>query len=91
MPYYVYIVTNPRNTVLYTGTTNNLIKRMYQHKNKLIVGFTARYNVNKLVFYEIFNTPIEAISAEKKIKGWLRKKKIELIKEKNPEWKDLSE
>ena len=64
---------------------------MYEHKNKLIAGFTAKYNVNKLVFLESFSNPQEAIAAEKMIKGWLRKKKIALIEKGNPQWKDLSE
>lgn len=89
MKYYVYIATNKNNNVLYTGITNDLNKRMYEHKNKLMKGFTEKYNVYKLVFYEEFNSPYEAIGAEKKIKGWLRKKKIDLIKNKNPEFKDL--
>ena len=89
--YYVYIATNSRNTVLYTGVTSNLIGRIWQHKNKIIKGFTEKYNVCKLVYYESFNNPTDAIVAEKKIKGWVRKKKIELIKSKNPEFKDLSE
>lgn len=70
--------------------TNNLKRRVYEHKNKLIGGFTKKYNINKLIFYEIFNFPTEAIIAEKKIKGWTREKKINLIKSKNPEYKDLS-
>ncbi|HCJ67305.1 MAG TPA: excinuclease ABC subunit C [Elusimicrobia bacterium] len=87
--YYVYIATNKRNTVLYTGITNDLRRRMHEHKNKMVEGFTKKYNVNKLVYFEMFNIPEEAISAEKKIKGWLRKKKIDLIKSKNPEFNDL--
>ena len=70
--------------------TNNLKRRVYEHKNKLVGGFTKKYNINKLIFYEIFNFPTEAIIAEKKIKGWTREKKINLIKSKNPEYKDLS-
>ena len=89
--YYVYIATNKLNTVLYTGVTSNLQKRIYQHKNKLIPGFTSKYNVNKLVYYDSFSSPQEAISAEKKIKGWTRIKKINLIKQFNSEFKDLSE
>jgi len=89
--YYVYIATNKRNTVLYTGVTNNVERRMSQHKQKLIKGFTSKYNINKLVYSQEFNTPGEAISAEKTIKGWLRKKKIDLIKSMNPEFKDLIE
>ena len=89
--FYTYIATNKVNSVLYTGITNNIIRRMHEHKNKLIAGFTAKYNVNKLVFLESFSDPQEAIVAEKMIKGWLRKKKITLIKKGNPQWKDLSE
>jgi len=89
--FYTYIATNKANSVLYTGITNNIARRMYEHKNKLIAGFTAKYNVNKLVFLESFSNPQEAIAAEKMIKGWLRKKKIALIEKGNPQWKDLSE
>ena len=88
--YYVYIATNRMNTVLYTGMTNNLERRMHEHKQKLIPGFTARYNVSKLVYYESFPTPAEAIAAEKKIKGWVRWKKVALIERMNPKWEDLS-
>ena len=88
--YYVYIATNKRNTVLYTGITNDLNRRMYEYKNKLIKGFTSKYNIEKLIYFQEFNTAIEAITAEKKIKGWTRKKKMELIKSGNFEFKDLS-
>ncbi|MEK9147913.1 MAG: GIY-YIG nuclease family protein [Patescibacteria group bacterium] len=87
--YYVYIATNKMDTVLYTGVTNNLEKRMLEHRDKLIPGFTAKYNVNKLVYYEVFPRPEEAIAAEKKIKGWVRRKKVVLIKSMNPEFRDL--
>jgi len=87
--YYVYIITNKFNTVYYTGITNNIIRRMNEHKNKLIDGFTKKYNVDKLVWVELFNTPEEAINAEKKVKGWTRQKKIKLIKKQNPDFKDL--
>lgn len=89
--FYVYIATNQRNTVLYTGMTNNLQGRMWQHKNKVVESFTSKYNINKLVWYETFNNPIDAIAGEKRIKGWTRKKKIGLIIKDNPEFKDLSE
>lgn len=89
--FYVYIATNKGNTVLYTGITNNLLRRMFEHKNKIVKGFTEKYNIDKLVFYDTFDNPQEAIEAEKKIKGWLRIKKINLIKSKNPEFKDLTE
>lgn len=87
--YYVYILTNKSNTI-YVGVTNDLTRRIFEHKNKLIEGFTKRYNVDKLVYFHEFRTPREAIAAEKKIKGWVRKKKMELIKSINPTFKDLS-
>lgn len=88
--YYVYIMTNKSKT-LYTGVTNNLTRRVYEHKNKLIPGFTSKYNITKLVYYEIFNEITHGITREKQIKGWVRKKKIDLIESLNPDWKDLSE
>jgi putative endonuclease len=87
--YYVYIMTNKTNTVLYTGITNDLKRRIYEHKNKLLSGFTKKYNINKLVYYEIFDNPYYAIQREKQIKGGSRKKKIELIKNFNPNFNDL--
>jgi putative endonuclease len=89
--HFTYIMTNKFNTVFYTGITNYLIKRTYQHKNKLADGFTKKYNINKLVYYEIFEMPLNAISREKAIKNLLRRKKIKLIKSKNPTFKDLYE
>jgi len=88
--YYVYIMSNKSGT-LYAGITNDLERRVYQHKNKLIEGFTKRYNISRLVYYESTNDVMAAIAREKQIKGMLRNKKIELIKTLNPEWKDLSE
>ena len=87
--YYVYIMTNSSKT-LYTGITNNIIRRVYEHKNKLNKGFTQKYNINILVYYEIHTDINEAITREKKIKGLLRSKKIELIENFNPKWIDLS-
>lgn len=89
--YYVYILTSKLNSVLYIGITNNLARRIYEHKNKLFKGFTEKYNVNKLVYCEEFNNIEDAIANEKKLKGWIRRKKVDLIDEHNPEWKDLSE
>ena len=86
--YFVYIMTNKSQT-LYTGVTNNLLKRVYQHKNKLIDGFTKKYNITILIYYETHEDIRAAIAREKQIKGWLRKKKIALIESMNPEWKDL--
>jgi len=87
--YCVYIMTNKRNTVLYTGITSNLNKRIYEHKENLIEGFTKKYNVHKLVYYEVFNDVEEAILREKQIKAGSRNKKIKLISSMNPNWKDL--
>ena len=88
--YFVYIATNQRNTVFYTGVTNNLQRRISQHKQKKLKGFTFSYNIEKLVYYEVPPTPTEAIMAEKKIKSWSRHKKIRLITEKNPYFNDLA-
>ena len=88
--YYVYIMTNKSRT-LYTGVTSELGKRVFEHKNHLIEGFTKRYKITKLVYYEATNDVWEAIVREKQIKGWLRRKKIELIELMNPDWRDLSE
>ena len=87
--YYAYIITNDGNVVLYTGITNDLQRRIYEHRQGIVRGFTSKYNVNKLVWFEKFPSPQEAIAAEKKIKGWTRKKKLKLIEEENPTWKDL--
>ena len=84
-------MTNKNNGVLYTGVTSNLFKRVSEHKNKLVAGFTSSYNVTKLVYYEEYATMEEAIAREKQIKGRSRQKKIDLINSKNPEWKDLYE
>jgi putative endonuclease len=88
--YYVYIMTNKSRT-LYTGVTNNLERRVYEHKHKLMPGFTSKYNITKLVYYEAGDNINVAITREKQIKGWLRAKKIALIESVNPEWRDLSE
>jgi putative endonuclease len=87
--YYVYILTN-RSKTLYTGVTNDLIRRVYEHKQKLIPGFTQKYNIDKLVYYEETVDVTAAIAREKQIKGWLRVKKIALIESMNPQWHDLS-
>ena len=87
--YYVYIITNKSGT-LYVGLTNNIKKRVYEHKNKLVEGFTKKYNICKLLYFETFGDIYSAIAREKTIKGWLRRKKIELIKSVNPDWVDIS-
>ena len=84
-------MTNKGNAVLYTGVTSNLFKRVAEHKDKVVPGFTSSYNVTKLVYYEEYETMSEAIAREKQIKGGSRQKKIDLIVSKNPEWKDLYE
>jgi putative endonuclease len=89
--YYVYIMTNKYNTVLYTGVTNDLLRRVYQHREKLVEGFTRRYNVTKLIYYEVLTDPQSAIVREKQIKAKRRQKKIKLIESMNPSWKDLWE
>jgi len=86
---YVYIMTNRYNTVLYTGVTSDLKKRAWQHKEKLADGFTKRYNVTKLVYYEVFHDIRDAITREKQIKGGSRQKKIDLIQSMNTDWHDL--
>jgi putative endonuclease len=86
---YIYILTNQGNSVLYIGVTTNLLKRVYQHKRKYLRGFTERYNLNKLVHYEIFIDIANARDRERKIKGWKREKKIDLINTMNPNYKDL--
>jgi putative endonuclease len=90
MEYYVYIVAS-RSRVLYVGMTNDLERRVFDHKAKRMPGFTARYNVTRLVYYQSFPSPWQAIEAEKKIKGWTRAKKIALIESMNKEWRDLAE
>ncbi len=89
--YYVYIATNYTNSVLYTGVTNDIFRRMTEHKNKVHNGFTAKYNVNKLVYVESTDNINDAIAREKQIKGWTRQKKVDLIETINREWKDLFE
>jgi len=89
--YYIYIMTNPTNTTLYTGVTSDLIKRVYEHREKSVDGFTKRYNLSKLVYYEVFDDVEQAILREKQIKGGSREKKLQLINERNKAWKDLYE
>lgn len=89
--FYVYIMTSGRNGTLYVGSTSDLIKRAWEHKNKLIPGFTARYNVHMLVFYEVHETYVEAARREKRFKNWRRQWKLNLIEKLNPEWHDLYE
>ncbi len=87
--YFVYILASKRNGTLYIGVTDDLIERVYEHKNNLIDGFTKKYNVYQLVYYETTNDIHSAISREKQLKKWDRKWKLELIEKENPKWKDL--
>jgi putative endonuclease len=87
--YYVYILTNSYHTVLYTGVTNDLVRRCHEHKHKIVKGFSQRYNTDKLIYYEIFDFIDLAISREKQIKGYSRNKKIALIDKFNKGWKEL--
>lgn len=89
--YYVYLSTNWNNMVMYVGMTNNLERRMYEHKNKLVEGFTKKYNIDRLVYFEETSDVNAALSREKEIKKWRREKKDSLVLSSNPEWKDLSE
>ncbi|KTD33919.1 GIY-YIG nuclease family protein [Legionella israelensis] len=86
---YVYILASKRHGTLYIGLTSNLIKRVWEHKNKCVPGFTSRYNVAVLVYYEIFNDITLAAAREKRLKEWKRQWKIELIEKMNPDWRDL--
>jgi putative endonuclease len=88
--YYIYIMTN-RSGTLYVGMTNDLVRRVYQHKKKMVEGFTQRYNIDRLVYFEETNDVRVAQERERQLKGWLRLKKLDLIKGMNPEWNDLSD
>lgn len=88
--YYVYILAS-KSRVLYIGVTDDLKKRVYQHKTKAVEGFTAKYNVNRLVYFEVTLNVISAVAREKELKGWIRTRKIELIESQNPNWEDLSD
>ncbi len=89
--YYVYILTNKSNNVLYIGVTNNLERRMFEHKNKLLEGFTKKYNLTKLIYFEMTEDAESTIRREKQLKNWHRDWKINLINQYNPEWNNLSE
>ncbi len=91
MNYYVYILTNKSSRVMYIGVTNNLERRVYEHKQELVEGFTKRYHVHKLVYFETTTDVRSAIEREKQLKGWLRARKNALVESVNPEWKDLSD
>ena len=88
--YYLYILTNKKNGTLYVGVTNNLERRMFEHKHKLVEGFTKKYGLNRLIYFEVFQYVNDAIKREKNIKKWKRQWKINLIEEENPDWEDLA-
>lgn len=88
---YVYIMASARNGTLYAGSTSDLIKRVWEHKNSVIPGFTAKYNVHRLVYYEVHTTYVEAARREKRLKNWCRQWKLNLIETLNPDWHDLYE
>ena len=88
--YFVYIMTNKTDSVMYVGVTNDIKRRVYEHKNGIVDGFTKRYCVNKLVYYEIYDDIYLAICREKQLKKWVRKKKNELVETRNPKWEDIS-
>ena len=89
MAYYVYLLASDRNGTLYIGVTNDIVRRVFEHKSKAVPGFTKRYGVDKLVWFEIYEDPTSAITREKELKKWRRDWKIRLIEESNPEWVDL--
>lgn len=89
--FYVYIMSNRKHGTIYTGMTNDLERQVLENKKKLVDGFTKKYNLTKLVYFEDTNSALSAIEREKQIKGWLRSKKVALIEAQNPEWNDLSD
>jgi len=89
MAYYVYLLASKKYGTLYLGVTNNIVRRTYEHKSKVVAGFSKRYSVDKLVWFEIYDDPVTAIEREKELKKWRREWKIRLIEEKNPQWIDL--
>ena len=91
MSYYVYIIASRRDGAIYIGVTNNLVRRVYEHRIKAVPGFTSKYNITQLVWFEIYDDPVSAITREKELKKWKRSWKIKLIEAENPDWKDLYE
>jgi len=91
MPYYVYILASRRDGAIYLGITNDLVRRVYEHRSKAVRGFTSRYNIARLVWFEAYDDPVSAISREKELKKWKRAWKTRLIEAENPQWVDLYE
>ena len=90
-PFFVYILASKRNGTLYVGVTNNLVRRLSEHKAKLVPGFTRKYGVSQLVYFEVFDSLLEARAREHSLKRWRRAWKIELIEKSNPDWRDLTD
>jgi putative endonuclease len=91
MAYYVYILASRKDGATYIGVTNDLVRRVYEHRIKAVPGFTSKYNITRLVWFEIYDDPVSAITREKELKKWKRSWKVQLIEAQNPEWKDLYE
>ena len=91
MSYFVYIIASRRDGAIYIGVTNDIVRRIYEHRAKAVPGFTSRYNITRLVWFEIYDDPISAISREKELKKWKRSWKVQLIEKDNPQWDDLYE
>jgi putative endonuclease len=89
MNYYVYMVASRRDGAIYIGVTNDIVRRIYEHRTKAVPGFTAKYNITRLVWFEIYDDPTSAISREKELKKWKRSWKVQLIEAQNPKWEDL--
>ena len=89
--YYVYIMTNRRHSPLYVGVTNDLVRRVYEHRNKLHKGYASKYNITMLMYYEVTDDVESAITREKQLKGWLKRRKVALIESVNPNWQDLAQ
>ena len=90
MGYHVYILASRKDGAIYVGITNDIVRRIYEHRTKVIQGFTSKYNITRLVWFEIYNDPISAISREKELKKWKRAWKVQLIEAQNPQWDDLN-
>jgi putative endonuclease len=91
MSYYVYIIASRKDGAIYIGVTNDIVRRIYEHRTKAVPGFTSKYNITRLVWFEIYDNPIAAITREKELKKWNRLWKVQLIEAKNPDWNDLYE
>ena len=91
MGYYVYILASRKDGAIYVGVTNDIARRIYEHRTKVIKGFTSKYNITRLVWFEIYDDPISAISREKELKKWKKAWKVQLIESQNPRWNDLYE